>query len=57
MLGISGVWRDGGCGGNFHPGARMATGEVQGFGWRAADGEANDAWVWIVGHADALLVG
>lgn len=57
VLGTSGVWRDGGCGGSFHPGALMATGEVQGLGWRGGDGEASDGWVWRDGHADALLAG
>lgn len=42
VLGMSGVWRDGGCGGSFHPGALMATGEVWGPGWRSVDGEASD---------------
>lgn len=42
VLGTSGVWRGGGCGGSFHPGARMATDEVGGLGLRGGDGEASD---------------
>lgn len=57
VLGTSGVWRDVGCGGNFHPGALMVTGEVRGPGWRGGDGEGCDELVWRDGHADALLVG
>lgn len=56
-LDMFGAWRDGGCGGSFHPGAPMATGGVQGLGWRVGGGEASDGWVWRDGRADALLVG
>lgn len=45
VLGMSGVWKDGGCGGSFHPGALMVTGEVWGLAWRGGDGEARDEQV------------
>lgn len=45
VLGMSGVWRDGGCGCSSHPGALMATDEVEGLGWRGGDGKAGDGWV------------
>lgn len=57
VSGMSGVWRDGGCGGSFHPEAPMGTGEVLGLGWRGDDGEASDEWVWRDGPADAWLAG
>lgn len=57
VLGTSGVWRVGGCGGSFHPGAPMVRGEVRGLGWMGGDGEASDEWVWRGGHADASLAG
>lgn len=55
--GTSGVWRGGGCGGSFHPGAPTVTGEVLGLEWRGGDGEASDGRVWRVGRAVALLAG
>lgn len=57
VLGMSGVWKDGGCGGSFHPGALVATGVVQVLGWKGGGGEASDGWVWRDDHADALLAG
>lgn len=56
-LGMSGVWRDVGCGGSFHPGALRVKGEEWGLRCRGGDGKASDGTVWRDGHADALLVG
>lgn len=53
---MSAEWIDGGCGGSFHPGARMVTDEIWGLGWGGGDEEAGGERVWRDGHADVLLV-
>lgn len=56
VLGMSAEWMGGGCGGSFHPGARMVTDEIWGLGWGGGDEEAGGEMVWRDGHADVLLV-